>query len=220
MLEWCLAPPLAFRRSFSWDFALATLLLIPFLGADLFPTVDAGQIRLHLRAPIGTRVEETAALCDRVEQSIRRQIPPGRSRGNPRQHRFPDQRHQPDAQQQRRDRHLRCRDSRSPSRPTTAPSPPTTSGRLRRTLPREFPGTEFYFQPADIVSQVLNFGLPAPIDIQLAGPNVRAELRSGPQAAAAAEGGARRRRRAHPPGLQPAAAGYRPWTAPRPKKWA
>src|SRR5579862_4412708 len=73
MLDWCLRHRLLFGGLFL-AFCAGTLALIPLLGADLFPTVDAGQIRLHLRAPAGTRVEETAALSDQVEQSLRRQI--------------------------------------------------------------------------------------------------------------------------------------------------
>jgi multidrug efflux pump subunit AcrB len=80
MLEWCLGHRTLFVVVFL-GFCLASLLLIPILGADLFPTVDAGQIRLHLRAPIGTRVEETASVVDLVEQSIRRQIPPSEIAG-------------------------------------------------------------------------------------------------------------------------------------------
>ena len=73
-LEWCLAHRLIFAICFL-GFCAATMLLVPFLGSDLFPSVDAGQIRLHVRAPIGTRIEETTALCDRIEASIRKQIP-------------------------------------------------------------------------------------------------------------------------------------------------
>jgi multidrug efflux pump subunit AcrB len=74
LLEWCLHNRLVFSALFL-AFCAVSMLLIPFLGSDLFPTVDSGQIRLHLRAPTGLRVEETAALCDRVEDSIRKQIP-------------------------------------------------------------------------------------------------------------------------------------------------
>src|SRR6202051_3491989 len=74
LLDWCLRHRLVFGSLFL-AFCVASMLLIPFLGSDLFPSVDAGQIRLHLRAPTGTRVEETTALCDRVEQFLRRQIP-------------------------------------------------------------------------------------------------------------------------------------------------
>src|SRR5579862_285209 len=72
-LEWCVVHRLVFGTLFL-AFCGVTMALIPLLGTDLFPAVDAGQIRLHLRAPVGTRIEETAALCDLVEQSIRRQI--------------------------------------------------------------------------------------------------------------------------------------------------
>ncbi len=171
MLEWCLAHRVVFMVVFL-GFCLASLLLIPILGADLFPTVDAGQIRLHLRAPIGTRVEETASVVDTVEQSIRRQIAPSDLSGILDNIGFPIS-----------GINLTLSDSgvigTSDAEVLIALTPehrtkPVDYIRtLRRSLPHEFPGVEFYFQPADIVSQVLNFGLPAPIDIQLAGQNVR-----------------------------------------------
>jgi multidrug efflux pump subunit AcrB len=171
MLEWCLAHRLLFGAVFLGA-CLASLLLIPILGADLFPTVDAGQIRLHLRAPIGTRVEETASIVDRVEQSIRRQVDPSDVSGILDNIGFPIS-----------GINLTLSDSgvigTSDAEVLISltqdhkTKPVDYIRTLRRTLPREFPGVEFYFQPADIVSQVLNFGLPAPIDIQLAGPNVR-----------------------------------------------
>ena len=171
MLEWCLGHRLLFMAVFL-GFCLASLLLIPILGADLFPTVDAGQIRLHLRAPIGTRVEETASICDLVEQSIRRQISRDDLAGIIDNIGFPIS-----------GINLTLSDSgvigTSDAEVLVSltqdhhTKPVDYIRTLRRTLPREFPGVEFYFQPADIVTQVLNFGLPAPVDIQLAGPNVR-----------------------------------------------
>ncbi len=171
MLEWCLAHRALFMVVFL-GFCLASLLLIPILGADLFPTVDAGQIRLHLRAPIGTRVEETASICDRVEQSIRRQISRDDLSGIIDNIGFPIS-----------GINLTLSDSgvigTSDAEVLVSLSqdhrtkPVDYIRTLRRTLPHEFPGVEFYFQPADIVSQVLNFGLPAPVDIQFAGQNVR-----------------------------------------------
>jgi len=146
---------------------LAGFLLYPALGQDFFPASDTGQFKLHLRAKTGTRIEETARICDLVEQSIRRQIP--------------------------QDQLLNILDEiglpyssintiYSNSAPVgssdadimvalTKEHRPTEefTRRLRATLPREFPGTEFYFLPDDIVSQILNFGLPAPIDVQLIG---------------------------------------------------
>jgi len=165
-LEWCLSHRFAFGGAFL-AFCGGSMLLVPYLGSDLFPAVDAGQIRLHVRAPSGTRVEETAALCDRVERSIRRFIPPAELQG------ILDNVGVPysginlsystsgtvgasDAEVliSLGDRH----------RPTAG-----YIQALRRALPREFPGTAFFFQPADIVSQILNFGLPAPIDVQIVG---------------------------------------------------
>jgi multidrug efflux pump subunit AcrB len=90
-LDWCLHNRLLFGALFL-SFCAATMFLVPFLGSDLFPTVDSGQLRLHLRAPIGTRVEETAALCDRVEAAIRKTIPPERVERNSRQYRLALQR--------------------------------------------------------------------------------------------------------------------------------
>jgi multidrug efflux pump subunit AcrB len=172
-LEWCLHHRLLFGSLFL-AFCALSMLLVPFLGEDLFPSVDSGQIRLHIRAPIGTRVEETAALCDRIEASIRQTIPPGELSG------ILD--------------NIGLPYSGINLSYSTSGVIGTSDGEilislkqdhhptedyvrdLRRELPAEFPGTEFYFQPADIVSQILNFGLPSPIDIQLVGPNLAANF--------------------------------------------
>src|SRR5213594_1971951 len=145
------------------------LVLLPFVGRDFFPTVDTGQFRLHVRAPAGTRIEETEQVFADVEAAIRRLIPKDEVQlvidniGQP----------QPI--------NLGCTDS-----VTIGPSDgeilvslnpdrhhPTERWvkTLRETLPREFPGVTFFFQPPDIVSQILNFGLPAPIDVQVTGFN-------------------------------------------------
>jgi multidrug efflux pump subunit AcrB len=170
-LEWCLAHRLFFSIGFL-GFCTASMLLVFLLGSDLFPAVDAGQIRLHVRAPIGTRIEETTALCDRIEASIRKQIAGEDLEGIVDNIGFPTS-----------GTNLTLSNSgvigTSDAEILIAlkaahrTKPVDYIRELRRTLPREFPGSEFYFQPADIVSQVLNFGLPAPIDIQLAGPDVR-----------------------------------------------
>ena len=170
-LDWCLGHRLLFASAFL-VFCAATFLLIPLLGRDLFPTVDAGQIRLHMRAPSGTRIEETAGLCGRVEDSIRRQIPAhelasildniGLSpNGINLSYNNSGTIGTSDAD---------ILVSLTPAHRPTA----NTVKMLRQSLPREFPGSEFFFQPADIVSQILNFGLPAPIDIQLIGRDITA----------------------------------------------
>ena len=152
--------------------------LYPFVGADFFPYVDAGQIRLHVRVPGGTRIEETERRFAAIEATIRTLIPPAEVRdildniGLPASGinlAFSDsanigpfdgeilisldpERHGPTAEYIRQ---------------------------LRRQLNRDYPDTTFFFQPADIVGQILNFGLPAPFDVQVIGPpkNERANYR-------------------------------------------
>ena len=150
---------------------LGAALLIPKLGQNFFPDTDSGQLTLHLRAPTGTRIEETAQLTDLVEASIRRVIPADEldvildniglpysvinwMRGSSGTIGAADAdilvslkpRHRPTAD------YVRI---------------------LRQALPVEFPGVTFYFLPADIVTQILNFGQPAPIDIQIEGADVQ-----------------------------------------------
>ncbi len=170
-LDWCLRHRFLFGTAFL-GFCAATLLLIPMLGSDLFPSVDAGQIRLHLRAPTGTRVEETTALCDRVEQYIRQRIPKEELASILDNIGFP-----PSTINLALGNSGVIGTSDAEILISLVPEHHTKPAdyvrELRRTLPREFPGVDFSFQPADIVSQVLNFGLPAPIDIQLTGPDVK-----------------------------------------------
>ena len=158
---------------------LASFLLFPWLGADFFPSVDSGQITLHMRARTGTRIEETARLCAEVEQSVREVIPPRElvslidNIGLP---------------------YSSINLSYSNSAPVgtgdsdifitlTQKHHPTGEyvRALRLKLARQFPGTEFYFLPADMVSQILNFGLPAPIDVQVVGYDVNANRRFADQ---------------------------------------
>jgi multidrug efflux pump subunit AcrB len=148
----------------------AAFLLVPWLGQDFFPNTDNGRFILHLRAKSGTRIEETAKLCDLVEGSIRREIPE-REMDN-----ILDNIGLPystinlmhstsgiigagDA-----DILVSLKEDRHPTAEYVQ--------RLRESLPREYPGTTFYFVPSDIVTQVLNFGLPAPIDIQIEGSDI------------------------------------------------
>ena len=154
-------------------FCVASLSLVPVLGRDFFPSVDAGLIRLHMRARAGQRVEETAREADGVDNLIRRVIPP-EDLGN-----------------------ILDNIGLFNSTVNTAYSNSGVIGEsdaeiliglkperkqqtryyideLRKRLAQEFPGTQFFFQPADMISQILNFGVPAPVDIQLIGPNEKA----------------------------------------------
>jgi multidrug efflux pump subunit AcrB len=142
-------------------------ILVPFLGQDFFPTVDAGAFQLHVRAAAGTRVEETAKLVDQVEDAIRERVPAQELKGIIDNIGLPisginlsynnsgtagsadadvmvslQEKHQPTANYVRQ---------------------------LRLDLHQKFPGAEFYFLPADIVTQTINFGLPAPFDVQILG---------------------------------------------------
>jgi multidrug efflux pump subunit AcrB len=155
-------------------FVVLSFLLVPFLGRNFFPAVDAGQMLLHVRAPIGMRIEETSARIADVEKAIRTIIPArelaavadntgtyvssintiytntgtiGESDG---------------------DIQLSLKEGHAPTAQYVA--------RLRRELPRRFPGMSFSFVPADIVSQILNFGAPAPIDLQVRGNDLEADF--------------------------------------------
>ena len=161
------------KRIFVVGFFAACVLsfaLVPLVGEDFFPSVDSGEFVMHMRAPTGTRIEDTAALCDRVEQDIRKEIPPDELRtildniGLP---------------------YSNLNLSYSTSAPIgpgdadiqveLAPDHHPTVGYvrdLRRKLGRDFPGITFYELPVDIVTQILNFGLPAPIDIKIVGRNL------------------------------------------------
>ncbi len=163
-------------RVFLVGFVLFTVasivVLLPWLGRDFFPSVDAGQFKIHVRAHTGTRIEETAALCDHIDQTIREQIPANEvvtildNIGVP-------------------------YSGLNLSYSTSAPIGPSDAdiqvqlskdhhptddyvNKLREVLAREYPGVTFYVLPVDIVTQILNFGLAAPIDIQIVGPNLYA----------------------------------------------
>jgi CzcA family heavy metal efflux pump len=160
------------RRGFVAGFLAFCLLsggLVFFLGRDFFPNVDAGQFRLHVRGRAGLRIEETARLIDQVEQQIRREVP--RKEINT----ILDNIGLPYSG-------INLSYSNAGTIGTSdaeilvslKPGHRPTEGyvhRLRGELPKAFPGVEFFFQPADIVSQILNFGQPSPIDIQLTGQN-------------------------------------------------
>ena len=148
---------------------------LPGLGQDFFPSVDAGQILLHLRGPTGIRIDETAALCDRVEASIRQVIPQAQIAS------LVDNIGVP---------YSGINLTYSTSAPVgpgdadvfvnlVADHRPTVEyvRTLRARLPQQFPGVTFAFLPADMVSQILNFGLPAPLDVQISGFSVDANRR-------------------------------------------
>jgi multidrug efflux pump subunit AcrB len=167
LLESCLHHRRAFLLVFFVGCLGSLAILIPWLGRDFFPSVDSGSFKLHLRAPTGTRIEETANLCDQVEQAIRQQIPANEV------HNVIDNIGLP---------YSGINLSYSNSAPvgtSDADILVTLSGnhhptdkyiqQLRLGLPKQFPGVTFAFLPADMVSQILNFGLPAPIDVQVVG---------------------------------------------------
>ena len=169
VLEICVRHNKLFAISFL-AVCILSFALLPLLGQDFFPAVDTGEFKLHLRAPTGTRIEETAALCDHVEDAIRKEIPQNEIRSVIDNIGLP---------------YSGINLSYSNSAPTgpgdadilvalTKDHRPTAEYEhdIRLKLNQEFPGVTFYFLPADIVSQILNFGLPAPIDVQIVGQNL------------------------------------------------
>ena len=147
--------------------------LIFFLGRDFFPDVDAGVFRLHMRARAGTRIEETARICDQVEAVLRQEIPKNElvtildNIGLP----FSsiNSTYSTAGTIGTSDAEILVSLNQEHHRPTAQ-----YVKKLREDLPVYFPGIEFFFQPADIVSQILNFGLPSPIDVQVFGRNINA----------------------------------------------
>jgi multidrug efflux pump subunit AcrB len=170
LLTLCVDYPVFFLILFMVFAVGSVVLLTPSLGQDFFPSVDAGQFKIHVRARTGTRIEETALLCDHIDQTIREQIPA--------------------------DEVVSIVDNiglpysgLNLSYSTSAPIGPADADiqvqltkdhhstaayieRLRTVLARQYPGVTFYALPVDIVTQILNFGLSAPIDIQIVGPNL------------------------------------------------
>jgi multidrug efflux pump subunit AcrB len=163
------------HRVFVLGVALAFLAissgLLLVIGRDFFPTVDVGLMKLHVRAPVGLRLEETERIVASVEAEIRQVIPPSELRSVNSNIGVPsafNMAFMPSDNVTSQDADIFI--SLAPEhRPTE-----TYLRRLRAVLPGAFPGSSFYFQPADIVSQVLNFGVAAPIDVQIEGPNLAA----------------------------------------------
>jgi multidrug efflux pump subunit AcrB len=151
---------------------IASFGLWPFLGQNFFPEVDSGQILMHVRAQPGTRIEETARLFDLIEQTVRRTIPPNQldnivdNIGLPFSGINMAYQNTGTIGPADGDALISLKEGHSPTA--------AFINELRTVLPRQFPGTTFSFLPADIVSQILNFGLPAPIDVQIIGNNQKA----------------------------------------------
>ena len=151
--------------------------LVPFLGQNFFPSTDNGSFILHVRATDGLRIEETARLCDQVEDRIRKVVPADEidnvldNIGMPystlnTQHATSGLFGSGDA-----DILVSLKEDHHPTERYVA--------ELRKQLPDAFPGTTFYFLPSDIVTQILNFGLPAPIDVQFDGNDMAGNRKGG-----------------------------------------
>ena len=155
-------------------FVAISLLLVPFLGRNFFPDVDGGQILMHVRAQIGTRMEDTSTLFASIEQSVKQVVPADElgtvvdNIGLSNSGINTTYNNTGLIGEQDGDIQIALNEGHHP-----------TAGyvrTLRERLPREFPGVTFSFPPADIVSQILNFGAPAPIDLQVRGPNLAANF--------------------------------------------
>ena len=153
-------------------FVALSLGLLPFLGENFFPAVDSGQILMHVRAQPGTRIEETARLFDLIEQTVRGIIPPDQldnivdNIGLPFSGINMAYQNTGTIGPEDGDALISLKEDHEPTADYIK--------RLRTVLPQKFPGATFSFLPADIVSQILNFGLPAPIDVQVIGNNQKA----------------------------------------------
>jgi multidrug efflux pump subunit AcrB len=151
-------------------FVVLSFALVPMLGRNFFPSVDSGQILMHVRAPVGTRVEESARLFAEVTNSVRRIIPKEElgtvvdNMGLSSSGINNTYNNTGTIGSQDGDIQIALNEGHAPTADYVR--------ELREKLPREFPGTTFSFPPADIISQILNFGSPAPIDLQVRGPNL------------------------------------------------
>jgi multidrug efflux pump subunit AcrB len=167
VLHLCLQVRAGFLLSIVAFWIVSVALLYPWLGQDFFPSVDGGQFKLHVRAHTGTRIEDTARLCDQIEDVVRREIPaqelgtvidniglPYSGLNLSYSNSAPVGTGDADILVSLAEKH------RSTAEYTRA---------LRDKLTQDFPGVEFYYLPTDMVSQILNFGLPAQIDVQVTG---------------------------------------------------
>ena len=172
LLSACIRHQRIFALGFFAFCVVSVVILLPWLGQDFFPTIDAGQFKLHLRAQTGTRIEETAKLCDQIEFAIRRIIPASEVQnildniGLPYSGINTSFSNSGAIGPADADIQVSLNEDHHPTERYLE--------RLRTELPDQFPGVTFYFLPSDMVSQILNFGLPAPIDIQVIGANLQA----------------------------------------------
>jgi multidrug efflux pump subunit AcrB len=168
-----LAMALDHHRTFVIGFLAVVLIsfaLLPFLGSNFFPSVDAGQITIHVRPPVGTRIEHAAAMFGDIEREIRKTIPPTETSsivdniGLPTSSINTVYNNSGLIGYQDGDIYITLNQDHAPTAAYVR--------KLREILPAMFPGSVFSFLPADIISQILNFGAPAPIDVQIAGPKI------------------------------------------------
>ncbi len=166
---------LVHRRVFIAGFlvvVVASFALLPALGSNFFPSVDSGEIALHVRPQVGTRIEDASAMFGNIEQDIRKTIPPGElssivdNIGLPVSSINTVYNNSGLIGYQDGDIFVSLKSNHHPTADYVR--------QLRERLPAAFPSTTFSFLPADIVSQILNFGSPAPLDLQIVGPNLQA----------------------------------------------
>lgn len=167
VLQLCLERRGLFLFSIVAFWVLSIVILYPWLGQDFFPSIDGGQFKLHVRAHTGTRIEDTAKLCDQIEEVIRQEIPTSElgtiidNVGVPYSGLNLSYSNSATVGTADADILVSLGEKHRPTNEYTH--------HLRETLTERFPGTQFYYLPTDMVSQILNFGLPAQIDIQFVG---------------------------------------------------
>ncbi len=184
-------------------FSIASLGLVFLVGEDFFPTVDSGQIQLHAQAPAGTRIEETERRFAIIESDIRGVIPASEmdtiidNIGIPNSWGSLAQGDIPTISTADGEILISLhKEKHGPTRDYEV--------KLRKLFREKFPDTVFFFQPANITSQILNFGLPAPIDLQVVGPRRGSQLQNRRTSGRTHRAHSRRGRRACPSGGRPA----------------
>src|SRR5271156_6547820 len=167
ILELCLAHSAVFLISFLTFAVVSAVFLYPYLGQDFFPSVDSGQFKFHLRAHTGTRIEDVADLCDQVDNTIRETIPKNEVEtiidniGLPYSGLNTSYSNSGAISSADADVSVQLSEKHGPTDAYVQ--------KLRAILNHRFPGVTFYTLPVDMVTQILNFGLPAPIDVQIVG---------------------------------------------------